>query len=141
MKFKILEGLPADVETDVTAYLNDGWELHGDLFPRKTAEGVIVVVQGISYTPKPNTSPPPKYKYKFNIAVRGNLLPMTAGGGNIVISCGSIQSGPIHGYSAMVTANSQEEAEADVYQMMKSQFGDVDPHGLYSVLYTGSTSA
>jgi len=44
--YKIIEGLPADVEADVIRYRSEGWQRNGELFHR-TVDGNNIAVQGM----------------------------------------------------------------------------------------------
>lgn len=57
MSYKIVEGLPSAVETEVNALVKQGWKRNGSLFPR-IHDGYHLVVQGL-YHPDEEISEPP----------------------------------------------------------------------------------
>jgi len=52
--FKIIEGLPSEVESEINQHLNEGWSLHGTMLNRDV-DGTTVVIQAVSREKMNNT--------------------------------------------------------------------------------------
>jgi len=61
--YKIIEGLPKDVETEVSRWLGQGWRCNGNLFHR-LVDGNSIAVQGIM-KPAVEESNPKVYSYRL----------------------------------------------------------------------------
>ena len=113
--YKIIEGLPADVEADVIRYRSEGWQRNGELFHR-TVDGNNIAVQGICRD-APDAE---KSIYVYNVYTEQQFDPKSMLN---VVYHKILQPAPRSPFRYMIKiiSYSQEDAEAQILREIKLQ--------------------